>query len=305
MGPSKLAKILFLVLGLTTGPGVKAMARANPLCDHAKMAPDYTPPEDVTRTASRLERNTEAGKKLKQELHDLAVREMRAGATVGQLAKHLPWSAETLRGIGRKAGIPLKREPTVVGRKAMQDAVAEALAAQAPSSIPAPATTAPRQQVAQPLPRPKPTSPVQQDGVELTDGQAHHLVAIARKAANSEQRERFRRTEATAVSLGRDVDLAIIDAAFAMGLLTNEDVAEAGTLHAVDGERIAVLAIRARSRADKNELAALEQAAQMTGSTYRDYAVVAKAHAMGLITDPELHGADLEATPTPPAPEES
>lgn len=163
-----------------------------------------------------------------------------------------------------------------------------------------PAVAAPGRQVAQPLSHPRPATIAEPGGVELTDGQAWRLVATARKAASGEQRETFRRVEATAKSLGRDVDLAIIEAAFKMGLLTNDDVVAAGTLYAMGDERAAVLGARARKRTDEKGRAALDQAAQMTGSAHRDYAVVAKAHSMGLLTDAELEGVDEEAAPARP-----
>lgn len=173
------------------------------------MARDYTPPEDVARTVTRLERNTDAGKKLKQELHDLAVREMRDGATVGQLAKHLPWSAETLRGIARKAGIPLKREPTVVGKKALQEAV-EAARAERPTQPSKPNTRGPS---------PEP----EYGGVELVVAQS--CADLAYGKATPEQIRRLDQAKATAKD-GQQ-DYAIAEAAYKMGLITDADIAAA------------------------------------------------------------------------------
>jgi len=216
-----LAKILCLALGLIAGPDTRAIARANPLCDHADMARDYTPPEDVTRTVTRLERNTEAGRKLKQELHDLAVREMQAGATVGQLAKYLPWSAETLRGIARKAGIPLKREPTVVGKKALQEAV-EAARAERP--------TAPTQPRPAPRPAPRKATPRRPLAAEPEYGGVELIVAqscadLAYKRASPEQILRLERVK-TAAKDGEE-DYAVADAAYEMGLVKDADIAAA------------------------------------------------------------------------------
>lgn len=198
------------MLGLKAGPDARAIARGNPLCDHADMARDYTPPEDVSRTVTRLERNTETGKKLKQELHDLAVREMRAGATVGQLAKHLPWSAETLRGIARKAGIPLMREPTVVGKKALQEAV-EAARAERPA--PAPRKAAARR----PAPEPE------YGGVDLVVAQA--CADVAYDKASPEQILRLDQVKGAAKD--GEQDYAVAEAAYKMGLVTDADIAAA------------------------------------------------------------------------------
>lgn len=73
-----------------------------------------------------------------------------------------------------------------------------------------------------------------------------------------------------------------------------------GPAPAMSDERAAVLAGLAYERADTQQRAGLDQTAQEVGPAYRDFAVVASAHAMRLITTAELHHESA-----PPATEES
>jgi hypothetical protein len=74
-----------------------------------------------------------------------------------------------------------------------------------------------------------------------------------------------------------------------------------GPAPAMSDGRAKVLAALAYERADEQQRAGLDQTAQEVGPAYRDFAVVASAHAMGLITTAELHHVD----DAPPATEES
>ncbi|MFE0104531.1 hypothetical protein [Streptomyces sp. NPDC059009] len=74
---------------------------------------DYTPPQDTSRLFARYKRIREQEAELRPEVHDMAVRELRGGATVGQLARLSGLTPEYFRRIAREEGIERLRPPTV------------------------------------------------------------------------------------------------------------------------------------------------------------------------------------------------
>ncbi|MFF0139715.1 hypothetical protein ACFYRN_25085 [Streptomyces sp. NPDC005227] len=78
-----------------------AMARSN-----------YEPPADAARLFANNRRAVLALDKLRGPLRETAVREMRAGATIGDLARLTGYSNEFFRRLAREAGIERRRPPT-------------------------------------------------------------------------------------------------------------------------------------------------------------------------------------------------
>lgn len=101
------------------------------------------------------------------------------------------------------------------------DAAVEALAESRSQrrETPPPAVAAPRQQVTQAVPEPP-----EDDRPALTDDEARDLVATARRRGTVDQRQRLDRTVTAAKSKGTDPDLEVIEAAFEMGLLADDDL---------------------------------------------------------------------------------
>lgn len=85
--------------------------------DHASMGgmprSTYTPPDDAAKLFRQQKRLVEDQATIKDPLRTMAVRELRAGATVGDLAKLTGLSTEFFRRIARAEGIELLRPPTV------------------------------------------------------------------------------------------------------------------------------------------------------------------------------------------------
>ncbi|MFD7793591.1 hypothetical protein [Streptomyces sp. NPDC059759] len=78
-----------------------AMARSN-----------YQPPDDAARLFANNRRAVVALSKLRDPVREMAVREMRAGATIGDLARLTGYSDEFFRRLAREAGIERRRPPT-------------------------------------------------------------------------------------------------------------------------------------------------------------------------------------------------
>ena len=105
----------------------------------------WTPPESLVELFARYESEQGAVGKLRDELEQAIVAEMRAGVSGVRMAKFFPWEPETFRRLAKKAGVPPLREATVVSRAK----------ASAPKGS-RPAAAAPRQQVTQAVPKPEP-----------------------------------------------------------------------------------------------------------------------------------------------------
>lgn len=74
---------------------------------------DYTPDGDATRLYARYKRARETVAELNDPIRDQAELDLRAGATVGQLAKLSGLTPEYFRRIAREIGVERRREPTV------------------------------------------------------------------------------------------------------------------------------------------------------------------------------------------------
>lgn len=87
---------------------------ANALCENLCMTRDaWTPPDDTERLYSRYRRALETERELKNPVREQAARDLRAGATVTQLARLTGMTPEVFRRIARAEGIERKRAPTV------------------------------------------------------------------------------------------------------------------------------------------------------------------------------------------------
>lgn len=73
----------------------------------------YEPTEDTTRLYARYKRARETEAELKDPVRQQAEADLKAGATVGQLAKLTGLTPEYFRRIAREAGVERKRPPTV------------------------------------------------------------------------------------------------------------------------------------------------------------------------------------------------
>lgn len=91
---------------------------ANALCDNSRMTrDDWTPDDEAERLYGRYKRALETERELKDPVREQATRDLKAGASVTQLAKLTGMTPEVFRRIARAEGVERKREPTV-GREA-------------------------------------------------------------------------------------------------------------------------------------------------------------------------------------------
>ena len=74
---------------------------------------DYTPPDDAAQVFARFKRANEVVKALLPEVKELAARELKAGATVRELAELTSLTDELFRRIARAEGVERLRPPTV------------------------------------------------------------------------------------------------------------------------------------------------------------------------------------------------
>lgn len=98
------------------------------------MPKDYKPPHDANDVFTRYKELYEGERELKPTMREMAERELKAGATIGQLARLTGLTPEVFRRMARDLGVERKREPTV-GKL-----------------TPAPTAAAPRRQAASPVP---------------------------------------------------------------------------------------------------------------------------------------------------------
>jgi hypothetical protein len=77
------------------------------------MPKDYAPPRDAAETFARYKAHYEGERELKPEMLEFADRELKAGATVGQLATWTGLTPEVFRRRARALGVERKRPPTV------------------------------------------------------------------------------------------------------------------------------------------------------------------------------------------------
>jgi primosomal protein N'' len=76
------------------------------------MTSDYTPPEEAARLYARYKHTRELEKRLLAQVKDQAARDLKEGATVGQLAKLTSLTDEVFRRIARAEGVERLRPPT-------------------------------------------------------------------------------------------------------------------------------------------------------------------------------------------------
>ncbi|MBN6054552.1 hypothetical protein JYK22_21600, partial [Nonomuraea sp. RK-328] len=82
---------------------------------------DYTPPDDAAHVFARFKRANDTVKALLPEVKEFAARELKAGATVRDLANLTGLTDELFRRIARAEGVERLRPPTV-GREVQQPA---------------------------------------------------------------------------------------------------------------------------------------------------------------------------------------
>lgn len=88
------------------------------MCDHGAMSKsDYSPPDDAAHVFGRFKRANDTARTLLPEVKDFAARELKAGATVRDLANLTGLTDELFRRIARAEGVERLRPPTV-GRDA-------------------------------------------------------------------------------------------------------------------------------------------------------------------------------------------
>lgn len=73
----------------------------------------YAPTDDANRLYAKYKRAREIEAELKDPVRQQAEDDLRAGATVGQLAKLTGLTPEYFRRIAREIGVERKRPPTV------------------------------------------------------------------------------------------------------------------------------------------------------------------------------------------------
>jgi hypothetical protein len=171
---------------------------------------------DLEAVVRRYNEASEALEAARADLQTAAVAALQGGAKQADIARATGWSREHLRRLREKAEAEAQKAEMEALRKKVEELSAPA---GAPAKEARPAVTAPRRQITQTVPAP----PVD-DAVELTTKETRHLLRLAYARATGEQPQRLHATEKTAKSLDRDPDLAVLDAAFEMGLLTDSDV---------------------------------------------------------------------------------
>lgn len=174
------------------------------------MPKDYKPPREAAETFARYKAHYEGERALKPEMLEFADRELKAGATVGQLAAWTGLTPEVFRRRARALGVERKRPPTV-GK--LSAAPAEtAVAAPPEQSRPPEPTPAPRRR----------KKPEPQEGRPLTDEEAKNLAATAIERASEMQKQKLR--QLTANTAKGYEDFAVVSTALDLGLLTHDEV---------------------------------------------------------------------------------
>lgn len=83
------------------------------MCQNEAMATDYEPDPDAAEVFARYKAHYEGERALKPEMREYAAQELKAGATVGQLAKATGLTPEVFRRMARDLGVERLRPPTV------------------------------------------------------------------------------------------------------------------------------------------------------------------------------------------------
>ena len=173
------------------------------------MPKDYKPPRDAADTFARYKAHYEGERTLKPEMLEFADRELKAGATVGQLAKLTGLTPEVFRRRARTLGIEHKRAPTVgkLRPEPEPDAPQEQRRTPAPRQRPAPRKRAPEPSV---------------EGRPLLEDEAKTFADLARSRATELQIKAFDQAAETASDGLKDY--VVIASAMNMGLLTHDEV---------------------------------------------------------------------------------
>lgn len=174
------------------------------------MPKDYKPPRDAADTFARYKAHYEGERALKPEMLEFADRELKAGATVGQLAGLTGLTPEVFRRRARALGVEHKRAPTV-GK--LSAAPAE------PVAVDPPERPRPSGPPAAPRRRKKPEP---REGRPLTDDEAKALAATVLERASEMQGQKLR--QLTANTAKGYEDFAIVSTALDLGLLTHDEV---------------------------------------------------------------------------------
>lgn len=174
------------------------------------MPKDYKPPRDAAETFARYKAHYEGERALKPDMLEAADQELKAGATVGQLAAWTGLTPEVFRRRARALGVERKRPPTV-GK--LSAAPAEAVVADPPEQ--------PRASEPPPPPRRR-KKPEPQEGRPLTDEEAKTLAAAAFERASEMQKLKLQQLIANTTP-GYE-DFAVLSTALDLGLLTHDEV---------------------------------------------------------------------------------
>lgn len=174
------------------------------------MPKDYKPPRETAETFARYKAHYEGERALKPDMLEAADRELKAGATVGQLAAWTGLTPEVFRRRARALGVERKRPPTV-GK--LSATLTETVVADPPEQ--------PRASEPPPPPRRK-KKPEPQDGRPLTDEEAKTLAATVMDRASEMQGQKLR--QLTANTPKGYEDFAIVSTALDLGLLTHDEV---------------------------------------------------------------------------------
>lgn len=147
---------------------------------------------------------------VQKETHD-AIVDVLMARTLGpsEVGRRVQYDRQHVARIAKKANVPPLRKATVVSRKAAEGR---------PPVAPAAATS--RQQVTQAVP-----VPAADNAFGLTTKEIRHLLRFASAQAKGKQPELLSRAGTTAKARGLDPDIAMLDAAYEMGLVKDTDVA--------------------------------------------------------------------------------
>ncbi|WP_030672359.1 hypothetical protein [Streptomyces sp. NRRL B-1347] len=76
---------------------------------------DYTPSQDLTDALADLKKAQALVDECRAKAHAAVAADLKANpdVSVTVMARHVPWTDETLRQIARAHDVPLKRKPTV------------------------------------------------------------------------------------------------------------------------------------------------------------------------------------------------
>lgn len=173
------------------------------------MPKDYKPPRDAAETFANYKAHYEGERALKPEMLEAADRELKAGATVGQLAAWTGLTPEVFRRRARALGVERKRPPTVGKLSPAPAPIPDAERAEGPVRSP----------VAKKRRRPQTEG---RDGRPLSDEEASTLALLARTRASEMQ---LKKLDQAAAQVSESLkDYTVVATAMTMDLLTHDEV---------------------------------------------------------------------------------